>query len=98
MELTEITTRPLAARALQTADVTGNREVRITLVYGEPDIEAAAAALEVDLGAAERDAMLLMLDDAIADVVRRGIRAALGDRIREDVGSLQTGHARTEDE
>ena len=98
MELSEVHTRPETPRQLRTADVGGRRAVSITLLYGEGDIDAVAEAVGVDVGAAERDAMLLLLDDAIADVVRSGIRSALGDCIRAEVTTLQAGHCCGDDD
>lgn len=98
MELTDITVSPKAARSLRTADVRGRRQVHITLVYDESDIERAADEARVDLGDADRDSILLLLDDAIGEIVRGAVRSALGERIADVVRVCADAHASGEDD
>jgi hypothetical protein len=74
------------------------REVDVVLRYGDADIDLAAQSVGVDLSPAERDALLEIVDDDMATLVRQGFDRALAQLVREEAGEVEAGHRCSEDD
>jgi len=76
----------------------GARRFGVLVHYDDADVERAAETAGMELSPAERDAILLMLDDDAARLVREGFDAALARFVREEVQLVEAGHRASEDD
>jgi len=76
----------------------GGRQLEMRVRYDDADVERAAEAAGMELSPAERDSILLMLDDDAARLVREGFDAALARFVREEVLQVEAGHRASEDD
>jgi len=74
------------------------REVGVMLRYGDEDVDTVAERAGIELSPAERDSILLAVDDEMAELVRRGFDEALARYVSEEIGEVQAGHAVTDDD
>jgi len=74
------------------------RELDVLLRYGDQDVDAVAVAEGVDISPAERDAILLAIDDEMARLVREGFDIALARCVREEIEEVEAGHHIADDD
>jgi hypothetical protein len=74
------------------------RQLDVLLRYGDDDVDAVADAQGVDISPAERDAILLAIDDELVRLVREGFDLALARCVREEIAEVQAGHRVADDD